>query len=1073
MNPTASGPHIPPLRFHGGGIFGARTHRPAVRGASATRTGTRTLGTMSPNIEIHLLGDFAIRRRDGRSAGPWPRPTGRRLVQLLCVSPGRRRRRDEVAEVLFPGLAPLRAANGVAKAVSMVRSAVGRIDVDPASFLVTDRSMVRIAGGDVVVIDLDEHLAALASALGAAPGDDRDTRLVDVLREDRQILDEEAYADWAIPARETLADRRLEGWLALARDRAAGHGHSDPDSVIGAWTNVIAREPTSEEAAIGLIRAFAARGQRDRAIRAYLRCVAALREQLGVMPSEELNRARAMLDETVARSRPVDAGTAAPAVRPLVGRGPILARLERRLQRTPIGHGPAILLIGPAGVGKTHLAGIIAARRQRDGWTILGGAAVPGDDRVPYAALAVALRPVVREGFTENAWIRQLVDGLPGNGRGDGDPEMGLAALAAELTQVLDDLAVDRPLLLQLDDVHWADRALAGLVRRLAASPARRRWALLLGARSDEPTHRPPSLGSAVDVIELGPLTERATRRAVRAALQADGIRVRRQDLDAAVRASHGNPFFAIELARGLVQRSAEGRLGPTAPRLGAASAERDGEPIPGAIVALLSERLASMAPTARAMIPLVAMAGEDATYEVLLGACARLGTPTGAAQAGLEALLESRQVVESGDRLSLAHPLLRDAALASTNALRRSGIHTALADELEALDPALHGSRRDAVANHRLDAFEAAHLRVTAARAAESGFEAGGRARRLMAAEAATRLISGALAAYSVLAAEDRARLREGAVHAWILLGDIALDRDDDRAAEDAYRSALTVADRDEEQALGWAALAGIRYRHGDMIGAAETLEGALESLPDGDPLARARLKSDLAWCRYRSGDAEAARALLDQILPIITHRSDLELRCRTLDRLGVVLWSSDRHEEALAALDRGLADAIDAEPAQELSIRTHRASALEVLGRTAEATEDIAIAARLADAIGDRYMRSVIHWSWAELLDGRGETRAALAERDAEIEILARIGNPRNLVGAQLHRAVLLADLGATDAAMAAVRAARAATDGVSEAAFRERATTRIQVAMERIRQPPSGHHGSRGKVSGTPTT
>ena len=1034
--------------------------------------GPYTRDTMSPNIEIHLLGDFAIRHRDGRSAGPWPRPTGRRLVQLLCVSPGRRRRRDEVAEALFPGLAPFRSANAVAKAISMVRSAVGRIGVDPASFLTTDRSMIRIGGGDEVVIDLEEHLATLAWALSAPPGDDRDTGLVDVLRDDRQPLEEEAYADWAIAAREALAARRLEGWLALARDRAAGHGHSDPDSVIGAWTEVIAREPTSEEAAIGLIRAFAERGQRDRAIRAYLRCVAALRDQLGVPPSEELLHARAVLDQTAARSRPADAGTAALAARPLVGRGPILARLERRLQRTPIGHGPAILLLGPAGVGKTHLAGAVAAERRRDGWTVLSGAAVPGDDRVPYAALAVALRPVVRESRTENAWVRQLVEGLPGNGRGDGDPEMGLAALAAELTRVLDDLAADRPLLVHLDDIHWADRALTGLVRRLAASPARRRWALLLAARSDEPTHRPPSLGSAVDVIELGPLTEGGTRRAVRVALQADGIRVHRQVLDAAVGASHGNPFFAIELARGLVQRVAEGRLDPTALRLSTGLPGHDGEPIPGAIVALLSERLASMAPTARAMIPLVAMAGEDATYEVLLGAFARLGTRPEDAQSGLEALLESRQVVESGDHLSLAHPLLRDAALASTNALRRSGIHTAIADELESLDPALPGSRRDAVANHRLDAFEAAHLRVTAARAAESGFEAGSRARRLMAAEAATRLIAGALAAYSVLAAGDRARLRERAVHAWILLGDIALDRDDDRAAEDAYRSALTLADRDGERALGWAALAGIRYRHGDMIGAAETLDGALDSLADGDPLARARLQSDLAWCRYRSGDAESARALLDQILPTITHRSDVELRCRTLDRLGVVLWSSGRHEDALAVLDQGLADAIDAEPAQELSIRTHRASALEVLGRTTEATEDIAIAARLADAIGDAYMRSVIHWSWAELLDGRGETRAALAERDAEIVILARIGNPRNLVGAQVHRAVLLADLGATDAAMRAVRAARAAADGVADAAFRERATTRIQVAMERIRQPPTGHNGSRGNVSGTPT-
>ena len=83
-----------------------------------------------------------------------------------------------------------------------------------------------------------------------------------------------------------------------------------------------------------------------------------------------------------------------------------------------------------------------------------------------------------------------------------------------------------------------------------------------------------------------------------------------------------------------------------------------------------------------------------------------------------------------------------------------------------------------------------------------------------------------------------------------------------------------------------------------------------------------------------------------------------------------------------------------------------------------------------RIADAAHDRYLRSVIHWNMADLHEAAGELERALAERDAEIELLTVIGNDRNLAGAEAHRARLLNRLGrVAEARSAAVRAREAA--------------------------------------------
>ena len=231
-------------------------------------------------VRVRLLGPFSV-VSGGRAAGPWPRPSARRLCQLVLVSPGRRVSRDLACEELFPGLDPRAAARSVSKALSMARAALAGLGEPAASLLEADLS--HIWASPVAEVDAVEHERALRAALAMDPGYERDTRLAAALAEDGELLADEPYADWALRPRERLEVLRQEARLALARDRAKGAGRAE--AALAAWAACAEHDPASEEAAAALVRGYFAEGHRELAVRAYERCRAALDELgLGLSP---------------------------------------------------------------------------------------------------------------------------------------------------------------------------------------------------------------------------------------------------------------------------------------------------------------------------------------------------------------------------------------------------------------------------------------------------------------------------------------------------------------------------------------------------------------------------------------------------------------------------------------------------------------------------------------------------------------------------------------------------------------------------------------------------------------------
>jgi DNA-binding SARP family transcriptional activator len=953
---------------------------------------------------VRLLGRFQIELPDGRIAGPWRRPSARRLVQLVLVRPGHSVGREEVAEILFPELAPARAANAVSKALTYVRSAVA-----PCSLLAADRNLIYVDDAFEVSIDLDDVVDALATALASTPGAERNAALRAALSGGHeQPLPEELYADWAAVTRDEVAAL----WERAARELATS------ERSVASWTRVLTRAPGDEHACLGLMTAYLSEGRRDQAGRTYYRTVGALTNDIGVPPSAAFT---AQAERLLADAESAPAVEAELTLPPAIGRTELVARVTSLL-RTGDG---GVLLAGPAGIGKTLVLEHVCADLRRAGWRIGRGAATPSDSRAPYAALRAALSGANAE--SGSALLRAALAGAD-------EPDL-FAGGGFDRTQLVDALAAflgewsrGRPALLVLDDLQWADHALRDLAGRLAE---RRRapghWMLLFAARSDEPAAPVPDLPSAVARIDVPPLGDEDIRQVIGSVLDLPATEAEMVIVRAA-----GNPFFALELARQLRDR-------PGA----------DARRLPNGITVLIGTRLAACPSLARSLAPLLALAGEEASYELILAVAAdpAIAETPAAAMDALDGLVDAHLAVETARGPRLAHPLIEEAALSRLNRIRTANLHARLAAAFD------RAGAREAAARHHLAAFEAAQLSEHATAAARAGLEAGRRARRVLADEAALALLGGGIAALAATPDADRESMRGTAVDAWAEIGDIHLDRDDLPAAETAYRAGLDLATTDRDRARLSSAIGGLHYRRGDLGAAVASYRRGLASLTEPTSREGARLESDLGWSLWRLGENTEAMTMLERASSRLADAEPVEA-ARAFDRLAVAFGGAGRPREAMAAWRRALAFA---EPTEDLRLlallRLHAGRILVQAGSFDEALVELARAAHVYNQTADRYMQSLVLWTQADAFDGESRLADALAARDEERRILAEVGNDRQLAGCEVHRAALLRRLGRSDEADDAARRSVVAAERSGDLALPAQVTAALSAGTTAV--------------------
>ena len=242
----------------------------------------------------------------------------------------------------------------------------------------------------------------------------------------------------------------------------------------------------------------------------------------------------------------------------LVGRDAELARLRGLLHDAAAGRAVTGLVSGDAGIGKSRLVAEVMQIAERDGFTVLCGQCAEIGDSVPYLPFADAFRaapPHVAAAIkTRPALSRLLPDG---GEQAEGADWAGLARqqMFGGVLSLLSELAAGGPVLLVIEDLHWADATTRHLVTFLARMLHRESVAIIGTYRTDDLHRRHPLRGviaellrlPMVALVELGPLPAAALAEILSNAANAP-FPLSAATLNSLVERAEGNAYYAEEL---------------------------------------------------------------------------------------------------------------------------------------------------------------------------------------------------------------------------------------------------------------------------------------------------------------------------------------------------------------------------------------------------------------------------------------------------------------------------------------------------------------------------------------------
>jgi DNA-binding CsgD family transcriptional regulator/tetratricopeptide (TPR) repeat protein len=667
-----------------------------------------------------------------------------------------------------------------------------------------------------------------------------------------------------------------------------------------------------------------------------------------------------------------------------VGRAVELAELQGALVDAAAGHPSLAFVAGDSGVGKTRLVGELAARAKASGARVLSGDCVElGEGELPYAPIVAALRalaraqdPILRElPPAVRAELATLLPELADTAtapRGDSADAAAQSRLFEALLSLLGRLGDDAPLLLVIEDLHWADRATRAFLAFLGRSLCRERVLVVCTYRPDELHRRHPLRPLLAELereprarrIDLPPFTRDELAQQLRDILGADAD----EDLvDRVFLRSQGHPLFVEELlAAGLDGRSA---LPPTL---------RDA----------LMVRIERLSASAQQVLRVIAV-GQRLDDE-LLAAVTELERP--ALHAAIRDAVANHIVAVNADaRYGFRHALLREVVDDDLLPGERSALDLALAAALEAR------AERDGmsvylaagIAHHYASAGDQpAGLRasVRAADMAE-GVHAYGQAAALL--ERAIDLFD-RVPEPEARAGADRVTLLQRASTAHQLDGNSGRQ-------EALARAALALVDERTEPhkaARLLEQLADAEWHLGRGEEALATTEYALSLLPEGEvSRERAALLGGRAKRLMLRGLFTEAIAVADETLALTDALGDRGMRGRALNALGTSLVGLGRVDDGVAALREALALAHGEGGGWHLtSAYLNLADSLYMAGRLREAQVVI------EEAASDQ--RAAIRHPWLAIL--RAELATEAGEWHAADEILASV--QRGLVGTSL---------------------------------------------------------------------
>ncbi len=625
-------------------------------------------------LEIRLLGQPDV-RDDGASIKFAKRSTTLTLLAYVVLKRGQPVSREALAYLVFPEQDETTALAELRRYLYLANKALPALS--SGAWLIGDAETVRwneAAGARVDVLEF-ERLASEAQT---------QVQAVELYGGD---LLEDVYEDWVVAERERLRTRFLGVLNELVGRYQANR---DFQAAIGAAKRILAADPWREDTLRTLVGLRYESGDTAGALAEYERFAKRLRDDLAVAPMAEtvalrhaIVNSKALPGSVVASHTVEDGRARSVIVLPFVGRSREIAKLRSAWARAARGKGTFALVSGEAGAGKTRLMAELSRIVQSEGGrVIVGTTAAP--ESMPYQAIVEALRSVLP--LLENRPMasarRAVLSRLLPELRDDRERAEELSERTAEaqtarvhdaLIHALKGLVSPRPLLVVLEDLHWAGsattEALGAIVRDMGKAPL-----LVIVTCRDEDTPADHPL--------------RALQRSLSVFAQVDEIGVERlaeSDVADLVASVDGLHDAGQTLVRHLYQQSEGNALFLNEAIVTALENGSDAPEVPTSVAGLIVSRVAALGDEARSVAEIAAVAGTGFTVSLVREVS---NLPAAAVARGIDDLLDRRLLREAGTRAAndyvFGHHLIAEAIYDNIEPGFRAQRHSRIARFLE-----------------------------------------------------------------------------------------------------------------------------------------------------------------------------------------------------------------------------------------------------------------------------------------------------------------------------------------------------------------------------------------------------
>lgn len=656
-----------------------------------------------------------------------------------------------------------------------------------------------------------------------------------------------------------------------------------------------------------------------------------------------------------------------------VGREQELAQLGKLWKSAAQGHRRGVLVAGEPGVGKTRLAAEFSRSVHAEGATVLYGRC-DAEFRVAYQPFVEALRrPRTLGAGDVESWdapsdmvLDSLVPALTGRGPDAHDPvrtdpEADRYQLFESVVGVFAEISEQAPVLLVLDDLHWATKPTLLLLRHLLRHAADMAL-LVVGTYRETEVSARDALSETLAELRRVEGVERVALHgfdqeevgAVVAAVIGEPLGAGSVALTRALHGeTEGNPFFVREILGHLRDKGALDEPERSWP------SRLAGLGLPDSVKEVVGQRLARLSEATNDTLEVAAVVGPRFALEVVQLAA---GIAEPEVIEHIEEAHRARIVTEVAggvDEFSFSHALVREVLLDRLTATRRARLHRRAGEALEQTRaPDLEASLGE-LAYHFLEGARAG----VAAEAVEYARRAGRQVLTFLAYEEAADLLERALQTMDLLDEPDDAIRFE----TLLLLGD-TLDRAGDvERARSIFQDATKLAEaRLQPQQSAEAALhAGARLAFAETGTVDDELvallEDALASLSEDDSALRVRVMARLAAALYWSGSERRKSALSEEAVAMASRLDDPRTLAYALSCRHLALWGPenvgtlvDVSTELVALADR-LGD-------KELALeaRAWQIADLLEIGDMAGVDRGIELQSRLAEELRQPFYRS-----------------------------------------------------------------------------------------------------------------